>query len=94
MSNPSRVTACAIVGTRGTIELRKYVNVAAQRTRDHLFLVNDDGEQHMELSGKVGFPFFGKLILDCLNRSEEAMTQAHALKAAELCLKCQELADS
>jgi predicted dehydrogenase len=82
-----------IIGTKGTIELRKYLNVATQRTLDHLFLVNDDGEQHMELSGKVGYPFFGKLILDCLNRTEEAMSQAHAFKAAELCLKCQELAD-
>ena len=31
----------------------------------------------------------GKLILDCLNRTEKAMTQAHAFKAAELCLKAQ-----
>jgi hypothetical protein len=34
----------------------------------------------------VGFRFFGELILDCLNRTEKAMTQAHAFKAAELCL--------
>ena len=31
-------------------------------------------------------------ILDCLNRTETAMTQAHALKAAELCLLAQEKA--
>jgi hypothetical protein len=29
------------------------------------------------------------LILDCLNRTEQAMSQAHAFKAAELCLKAQ-----
>ena len=56
---------------------------------DHLYLVNDDGERHMELHGKVGFPFFGELILDSLNRTENAMTQEHAFKAAELCLKAQ-----
>jgi len=40
----------------------------------------------------VGFPFFGQLILDCLSRTENAMTQAHAFKAAELCLQAQEKA--
>jgi hypothetical protein len=43
----------------------------------------------MELAGKVGFPYFGELILDSINRTEHAMTQAHTFKAAELCLKAQ-----
>ena len=34
-------------------------------------------------------PFFGQLILDCLNRTENAMTQEHAFKAAELSLQAQ-----
>jgi hypothetical protein len=41
------------------------------------------------VAGKVGFPFFGELILDCLERTELAMTQAHVFKAAELCLQAQ-----
>src|SRR5690625_2255100 len=81
-----------ITGTEGTIEIRKYVDVARDKTGDHLYLVNKDGEKHYELSGKVGFPFFGELILDCINRTENAMTQAHAFKAAELCLVAQEKA--
>jgi hypothetical protein len=51
--------------------------------------VDDKGEQFINVAGKVGFRFFGELILDCLNRTEKAMTQAHAFKAAELCLKAQ-----
>ncbi|TVY04381.1 Gfo/Idh/MocA family protein [Cohnella terricola] len=78
-----------ILGTKGYIELRKYVDIAHQATGDHLYLVNDEGEFHMELGGKVGYPFFGELILDSLNRTELAMTQAHAFKAAELCLQAQ-----
>jgi predicted dehydrogenase len=78
-----------ILGTDGYIELRKYIDVARQPEGDHLYLVNAGGEQHLELHGKVGFPFFGQLILDCLNRTENAMTQDHAFKAAELCLKAQ-----
>ena len=82
-----------ILGSQGTIELRKYVNIATEPTGDHLFLVNDDGERHLKLAGQVGFPFFGQLILDSLNRTENAMTQEHAFKAAEISLKAQALAD-
>ena len=78
-----------ILGTKGYIELRKYVDVAREKQGDQLFLVDDKGEQHFSVAGKVGFPFFGELILDCLNRTERAMSQAHAFKAAELCLKAQ-----
>lgn len=31
---------------------------------------------------KSGYPFLGQLILDCINRTENAMTQYHAFKAA------------
>ena len=78
-----------ILGTKGYIELRKYVDVARDRTGDNLYLVDDHGEQHLNVAGKVGFRFFGEFILDCLNRTERAMTQDHAFKAAELCLRAQ-----
>ncbi len=81
-----------ILGTRGTLELRKYIDVARERSGDHVYLVDENGERHFAVSGQVGFPFFGELILDCLNRTEKAMTQAHAFKAAELCLKAQAVA--
>ncbi|WP_042462410.1 Gfo/Idh/MocA family protein [Neobacillus dielmonensis] len=79
-----------IIGTEGTIEIRKYVDLSRDRKGNHVFLVNRDGEQYFNVSGKVGYPFFGQFILDCLNRTENAMTQAHAFKAAELCLRAQE----
>lgn len=78
-----------ITGTEGTIEIRKFVDVAREETGDHLYLVDKNGEKHYALSGKVGFPFFGELIKDCIHRTENAMTQKHAFKAAELCLKAQ-----
>ena len=78
-----------ILGTDGYIELRKYIDVARDSTTDHVYLVNKDGEQHIEVSGKVGFPFFGQLILDLINRTENSMTQEHAFKAVELCLVAQ-----
>lgn len=78
-----------ILGTKGYIELRKYVDVGRDAAGDNLILVDDKGEQFINVAGQVGFRFFGELILDCLNRTEKAMTQAHAFKAAELCLKAQ-----
>ena len=81
-----------ILGTKGYIEIRKYIEVGRGEGGDQLYLVNDATEQHFSLAGKVGFPFFGELILDCLNRTEKAMTQDHAFKAAELCLLAQQKA--
>lgn len=79
-----------IQGTDGYIELRKYINVGTKDgTSNHVFLVNNEGEFHYEVTGKVGYPFFGQLILDCINRTENAMTQEHAFKAAELCVKAE-----
>ncbi|MCI8725243.1 MAG: Gfo/Idh/MocA family oxidoreductase [Hungatella sp.] len=79
-----------ILGTEGYIELRKYINVGTgDGTSNHVFMVNKEGEHHFEVTGKVGFPYFGQLILDCINRTENAMTQEHAFKAAELCVKAQ-----
>lgn len=78
-----------ILGTDGYIELRKYLDLAKDAEGDHLFLVDHDGEQHIRCAGEVGFPFFGQLILDCLSRTENAMTQQHAFLAAELSLQAQ-----
>lgn len=78
-----------ILGTKGYMEIRKYLNLASDGEGDHLLLVDDAGEHHIRCHGQVGFPFFGQLILDCLNRTENAMTQEHAFLAAELALKAQ-----
>jgi len=78
-----------ILGDQGYIELRKYVDVGRDKAGDHVYLVDAQGEHHLDVAGQVGFPFFGEMILDCLNRTEKAMTQAHIFKAAELCLRVQ-----
>ncbi|MCM3110912.1 Gfo/Idh/MocA family protein [Lederbergia lenta] len=81
-----------ILGTEGYIEVRKYIDIARETSSNHLYLVNHDGEKHFDCNGKVGFPFFGEFILDCLNGTENAMPQEHAFKAAELCIQAQEKA--
>jgi predicted dehydrogenase len=81
-----------ILGTEGYMELRKYVDVAREKSANHVYIVDQNGERHVDVNGKVGYRFFGELILDCLHRTEKAMTQAHAFKAAEVALKAQEAA--
>ncbi|MDR1099625.1 MAG: Gfo/Idh/MocA family oxidoreductase [Treponema sp.] len=79
-----------ILGTEGFIEQRKYMNLGFKGSGGgNVYLANQREETYYNVEGKVGFPFFGELILDCLNRTEKAMTQEHAFKAAELCVKAQ-----
>lgn len=78
-----------IVGTKGYIELRKYTDVARSNTPGHVILVNEKEERHFEVNGKVGFPYFGKMILDCINRTEEAISQEHVFKAIELAIEAE-----
>ena len=82
-----------LLGTDGYIEIRKYVDLT-RGEQDVVYLVNNEGEFRYPVAGQVGFPYFGELILDCLHRTENAMTQAHAFKAAELCVKAQMLANA
>jgi predicted dehydrogenase len=82
-----------LLGTDGYIELRKYVDVATEAEGDQVYLVDGAGEHHYAVRGKVGYPFFGDLVRDCLERTERAMTQEHAFKAAELCLVAEQEAE-
>ncbi len=78
-----------IIGTKGYIEIRKYINVATDKEGDYVFLVTDEEETKYNASGKCGFPYFGKLVLDCLNRTETAMTQFDAFNAMEIAINAQ-----
>jgi len=82
-----------IVGTEGTIEVRKNMDHSREAGGNHVFLTNKTDYASFQVSGKVGCPFFGDLILDCLNRTENAMTQDHAFLAARLCLEAQAAAE-
>jgi predicted dehydrogenase len=83
-----------VLGTEGYIEVRKYVDVAAGGEGEHVILVDGRGERRFDVAGEVGFPYFGRLIRDCLERTETAMTQERAFLAAELSMQAQQLADA
>ncbi|MDD3252913.1 MAG: Gfo/Idh/MocA family oxidoreductase [Lachnospiraceae bacterium] len=78
-----------IMGTEGTIEIRKYLDVTVSTEGDHVILVDGEGEHRYHVTGKTGFPFFGEFILDCLNRTETAMSQDYVFEVMRLAVEAQ-----
>lgn len=81
-----------IAGTEGTIELRKYVDIAGRPGGDHLFLVDKAGMKHIDCS-ETPLPYGPALVADVLNRTETAMPQARCYEAMRLALTAQKLAE-
>lgn len=81
-----------ILGTEGYIELRKYVDVGASESTDHLFLVNGDRCEKMDCKD-AGLPYFNRLADDIRNRTETAVSQAHTFKTMELSIQAQMMAE-
>jgi predicted dehydrogenase len=78
-----------LLGTDGYIELRKYIDITTDNGGGQVLLVNQEGQYRFDATGRTGFPFFGQLIRDCLDRTDHAMTQEHAFMAAELSIIAQ-----
>ena len=78
-----------VLGTDGYIELRKYIDIGTDNGGSQVLLVNQEGQYRFNASGMTGFPYFGQLIRDCLDGTENAMTQEHAFAAADLTLQAQ-----
>ncbi len=82
-----------VLGTAGSLEVRKYVDPGRQAPASLVIKADGLDVQTIDCLDQVGYPFFGELILDALNGTERAMTQAHIFKAAELSMRAQALAD-
>jgi len=77
-----------VLGTEGTIELRKYVDVEGRPGPDHLFLANATGTRHIDCAGRP-LTYFRAFAADVANRSETAMRQDHAFAVCRLALEAQ-----
>lgn len=77
-----------ILGTQGTIELRKYVDPAGRAGTDHVFLVDASGVRHIDAS-REPLTYFRALVADVESRGDSAMTQAHAFTVCRLALQAQ-----
>lgn len=81
-----------LVGTHGTIELRKYVDIAGRAGSDHLFLVDAKGMTHIDCS-QTPLPYGPALVADVRDRTETAMPQARCFEAMRLALTAQAMAE-
>jgi predicted dehydrogenase len=77
-----------ILGTEGTIELRKYIDIAGRPGGDHLFIVDRKGTRHVDCA-QTKITYGEQLRDDVLNRTETAMKQSHCFHATELALTAQ-----
>jgi hypothetical protein len=81
-----------ITGTNGYIELRKYIDIAGRTGGEHLYIVDNQGIQHIDCK-EVPLPYAHQLVNDITNRTETAMSQEHSFLAMELAIKAENLAD-
>ena len=81
-----------VVGTAGTIELRKYIDIEGRPGTDHLFLSDNAGTRHLGCSGEP-CEYFRAFARDCRDRTETAMPQSHVFTVCRLALAAQAGAD-
>lgn len=77
-----------LTGTEGTIELRKYIDIAGRPGADHVFLTNGSGVVHLDASAEP-LRYFQRFLADVASRDSTAMPAGHALKVTRLAIIAQ-----
>lgn len=77
-----------LVGTQGTLELRKYVDIAGRPGGDHVFLADDRGTRYVDCRD-VALDFGARLIADLRDGTQHVVGQAHCFAACRLALDAQ-----
>jgi predicted dehydrogenase len=77
-----------VLGTEGTIELRKYIDIEGQKGTDHLFLADHKNTRRIHCEGRP-LSYFRAFAADVANRSQTAMEQRPAFDICRLALQAQ-----
>ena len=77
-----------ILGTEGTIELRKYVDLAGRNGTDHVFLVDRAGTRYIHAQDQP-LIYFDRFVADVRHRTQTAMSQQHVFTVCRLSLQAQ-----
>jgi predicted dehydrogenase len=77
-----------VLGTEGTIEVRKNVDIAGREGGDHVFLVDKTSTRHIPC---VAAPvtYFRDFVSDIANRTTSAVPQSHVFTVCRLALEAQ-----
>ncbi len=82
-----------LLGTDGTIEIRKYVDLGQEARTDTLYLVNGGEHRRIDCADHP-LPYFDRLIADVVDRTETAVSFEHTIRTMELALSAQRRAES
>jgi predicted dehydrogenase len=77
-----------VIGTEGTIELRKYLDIEGRPGTDHLFLSNTTGTRYIDCSG-YPLTYFTDFARDSRDRTATVMTQRHVFTVCRLAIAAQ-----
>ncbi|HJS86738.1 MAG TPA: Gfo/Idh/MocA family oxidoreductase [Acetobacteraceae bacterium] len=77
-----------VLGTEGTIEVRKNLDLAGRAGTDHLFLVTRSETRHIECS-RMEIAYYRDFATDVAERTERAMPQAQVFAVCRLALEAQ-----
>jgi predicted dehydrogenase len=77
-----------VVGTEGTIELRKYLDIEGRPGTDHLFLSDKVGTRYVDCSAEP-MTYFADFARDCRERTESVMRQSHVFTVCRLAIAAQ-----
>lgn len=81
-----------IMGTEGTIELRKNLDIQGRAGTDHVFIADRQGERYIH-AGARPLTYFRAFAADVANRTETAMPQQHVFTVCRLALQAQARAE-
>lgn len=76
-----------ITGTKGCIEVRKYLDVAQSPESDHVYFTDAEGEHLIKAKGKYGFDYFGKIIRDCIDGTDSAIDPEITFEAMKIAIE-------
>jgi predicted dehydrogenase len=80
-----------LLGTKGFIELRKYLDIAGRPGTDHVFLSNHEGTRHIDASAEP-LTYFSRFLADVRDRTQSAVSQAHVFAVTRLSLEAEAVA--
>jgi len=77
-----------VLGTEGTIEVRKNVDIAGRAGEDHVFLVDKTSTRHIPC-GAEKVTYFQDFISDIASRTTSSVPQSHVFTVCRLALEAQ-----
>jgi predicted dehydrogenase len=77
-----------VVGTEGTLELRKNLDIEGRKGTDHMFVANRTATRYVDCSS-LPVTYYRNFLHDIANRAETAMPQRQVFNVCRLALQAQ-----